>query len=178
MFQRTISYKNLDGEPVEATYWFNIDASEIALLKQTHKQDIEAYFQRIINSKNNLEILKMFQELLQLGVFIRDGQRMDKSQDVKDEFMQTGAFNALFLELIQTKDQGAKFISDMFPQDLIREYEARQDETKYSDEQLLAMTNAEFNRIAGDKKNRSKRMTVIGMRRRELNKERNHGLTA
>lgn len=178
MFQREITYDNLDGESVKATYWFGLDASEIALLKMTHKRDIGEYFNRIIRSEDNLEIMTMFQELLKLGVGRREGQRFDKSKDVKDEFVQTGAMNALFFELIQTKDQGASFINDMFPKKLIEQYEAEQAKT-YTDDELLAMTNAEFNRVAGDKKSRNKHMTVIAMRRKEINKEKHqNGLTS
>lgn len=171
MFQREIQYENLDGEPVSATYWFGLDASEIALLKVTHKQDIGEYFNRIIRSEDNLEIMAMFQELLKLGVGRREGQRFDKSKEIKDEFIQTGAFNALFFELLQTKDQGASFVNDMFPKKLIEQYEAEQAKT-YTDEELLAMTNAEFRRVAGDKRSMSKHMLGLAMKRKELNKAR------
>lgn len=177
MFERVISYTNLDDEPVEATFWFGLDTAEIALLKETHKRDIGEYFNRIIRSEDNLEIMTMFQELLRLGVGRREGQRFDKSEDVKNDFIQTGAFSALFWELMQTPDQGATFVNNMFPKKLIEQYEAEQART-YTDDELLDMTNAEFVRVAGHKKNRDKRMTVIAMRRKELNKAKHNQKTA
>ncbi len=177
MFERAITYKSKfpPHEEVTDTYWFDLEAREIAQLKATHQQDIGQYFRRIVNADNMEDLIKFYLELLSLGVAIRVGNRLDKSQSVRDEFIGTGAYNALFLELIQLPDMGASFVNEMFPQDLIEAYEAQQAEN-YSDPELIAMSNAEFNRIAGDKRNRDKRMTVIGLKRKELNREKNNKL--
>lgn len=170
MFEHSITYKNkFDGSEITDKYWFGIDESEIATLKATHQEDIGAYFRRIINANNSEDLVKFYRELLTLGVGIRVGNRMDKSPEVQRDFIQTGAYNALFLELIQRPDQGASFINDMFPRELIEAYDRQQAET-YTDEQLLKMSNEEFNRIAGPKKSRSKHMTMLAMKRREFNR--------
>lgn len=177
MFPHVISYKDLDEQPVEAEFWFSLNESEIAELKVTHQQDIGAYFQRIINADNTEQLIQFYRELLVLAVGRRQGQRMIKDNDVKSEFVDTGAYNALFVDLIQRKDHGAGFINDMFPKDLIEAYDAKKAEEQYTDEQLMAMTNAEFKRVAGDKRNMSKHMTVIAMKRKELNRQKHLKLT-
>lgn len=173
-----ITYKNLDGEEVTTEFWFSLSESEIAEMKATHQRDIGQYFQRIINANNNQDLIKFYRELLVLAVGIRKGQRMDKSQDVKDEFVQTGAYNALFLKLIQMPDMGASFVNKMFPEDLIKAYEEQQAED-YTDEYLLSISNSHFRRIAGHPKQMDKRMLTINQRRKEMNRERNkNGLTS
>jgi hypothetical protein len=173
MFDKQITYKNkFDGTEITDTYWFNVEASEIAEMKAAHQDDIGAYFRRIQNANNSEELIRFYRDMICLGVGIRVGNRHDKSEQVKKDFVETGAYNALFMELIQSPDQGVGFINDMFPQDLIEQYDRQQTET-YTDQQLLDMSNAEFNRAAGDKRNRDKRMTIIAMKRKELNREKN-----
>lgn len=175
MFSEVITYKDIDGNEAQEEYWFSLDESEIAQLKVTHKRDIGQYFRRIINADSTEQLILFYRELLELGVCMRVGNRLDKSQDVRDMFVGTGAYNALFLKLIQSPDQGASWINKMFPQELIEKYAEEQAEN-YSDEQYLAMTNAEFARVAGPKGNRSKRMTILGIKRKELNREKNNKL--
>lgn len=173
MFEKQITYKNkFDGSEITDTYWFDVEASEIATMKAAHQQDIGAYFRRIVNADNTEQLVQFYREMLLLGVGVRVGNRLDKSEQVQKDFIETGAYNALFLELIQRPDHGASFINDMFPQDLIEAYEAKQAES-YSDQQLIDMEPQEFNRVAGPKKSRDKRMTIIAMKRRELNREKN-----
>jgi hypothetical protein len=175
MFSEVITYKDIDGNEAQEEYWFSLDESEIAQLKVTHKRDIGQYFRRIINADSTEQLILFYRELLELGVCMRVGQRLDKSQEVRDMFVGTGAYNALFLKLIQSPDQGASWINKMFPQELIEKYADAKAEN-YSDDELIAMTNMEFNRVAGPKKSRDKRMTIIALKRRELNREKNESL--
>lgn len=178
MFEKQITYKNRfnPNEEITDTYWFGVDASEIATLKAAHQRDIGEYFRRIQNANSTEELVKFYRELILLGVGIRVGNRMDKSPEVQRDFVQTGAYDVLFMELIQSPDQGVGFINNMYPQDLIEQYDAKT-EADYDDAQLLAMTNAEFDAIAGPKKNRSKRMIMLAMKRKENNKAKHLRLT-
>jgi hypothetical protein len=176
VIEKQITYKNRfnPNEEITDTYWFNLDPSEIATLKAAHKQDIAAYFRRIYNADTTEELVKFYRELIELGVGLRVGNRLDKSPEVRRDFVETGAYDALFMELIMSPDQGVGWINQMFPQDLIERYDTPKTADDYSDDELMGMTNAEFDRVAGPKKNRSKRMVMIAMRRKEMNKERHH----
>jgi hypothetical protein len=176
MFPRLITYKNpFTGKEAEREYWFGISGSEVAELKLVHKKDITEYFDRIIETEDNRELIVLYRELLQLGVGVRNGHLFDKSPEVQNEFVQSGAYDSLFLELIQSKDQGAGFINDMFPKDLIDKYNAEkaQRESKtYTDDELLSMSNKQFKAVAGDWKNMDKHMHGIAMRRKEMSRNR------
>lgn len=178
MIEKQITYKNRfdPSEEITETYWFDVSPSEIASLKVTHKQDIPAYFRRIQNAGSTEELVKFYRELIELGVGLRVGNRLDKSPEVRRDFVETGAYDALFMELIMSPDQGVGWINQMFPQDLIEQYAEKKGDD-YSDDELMSMTNAEFDRVAGPKKNRSKRMVMIAMKRKELNRERHLKLT-
>jgi hypothetical protein len=178
MFEKQITYKNrFDAkEEITDTYWFNIDASEVATLKAAHQRDIGEYFRRIQNADSTEELVKFYRELIELGVGRRVGNRLDKSPEVRRDFVETGAYDALFMELIMSPDQGVGFINRMFPQDLIQQYDVKNADD-YSDQDLLTMDEGEFNRIAGPKKNRSRRMVQIAMKRRENNRQKHLKLT-
>lgn len=182
-----ISYKDRDNNPQVVTYDFNLDASEIAELRIAHKSDLPEYLDRMIKSENGDEVVIGFRSILSKAVGRREGMRLVKSQDIIDEFMQTGQYNAMFLELIGRPDSGAGFITSIMPQDLLDKHAAPE---SYSDEQLLAMSRSEFERVAGrDERQMDQRMLGIAWRRKEIaaqngenrskkNKKRNHPLPA
>jgi hypothetical protein len=165
LINHTISYKDLDGNPAVVTYQFNLNASEIAELKIAHNDDLPAYLDKMIKSQNGQEVIIGFRSILTKAVGIREGDQLVKSQEIEDRFVQTGAYDAMFLELIGSKDSGAGFINSIMPQEIIDKHAQ---ETHHSDEELLTMSNREFAEIAGtDPKAMSKHLLPIYHERKE-----------
>jgi len=168
MLPKTIRYKNpFTGEEVEKEYFFALSRAEIAKMKLAHRGDIEQYFKEIVERKDGAELIEVYEGLLLKAVGIREGDRLVKSQDIVDEFTQTGAYEELFMELIQSDDAGLGFFVKVFPEGLMEEVQAKEAEKQYTDEDLLNMSDDDFMAVAGSNPMKwSKHHTALAMQRK------------
>lgn len=169
MLPKVITYKNqFTGEEVSKEYHFALSRAEIAKMQLAHRGDIVEYFNEIVAKKDGAELIEVYEGLLLKSVGIREGDRLVKSQDIIDEFTQTGAYEELFMELIQSEDAGLGFFMKVFPEGLMEEAQAAENAKKsFTDEELLAMSDDEFMAVAGPNPMKwSKHHTALAMQRK------------
>jgi hypothetical protein len=179
MFPRTITWKDpFTQKEVSREFWFGITPAEIAEMKLAHRKDLSEYLDAIIEAQDNRELILLYKALIEEGVGVREEARFLKARDYPDvhkDFFATGAYNQLFVDLLQSGDQGVKFLTDMFPMEFIHEWEAKHQKS-YTDAELLELPEPEFREIAGDWKDMDPHMHGIAMRRQELRRnEPSHG---
>lgn len=168
MIAKTIRYEDYDGNPAEATYWFNLDGSEMVELDFTHHDDPGAYLKSVAQDKNYTELIRIWKGLLFKAVGVREGRRLVKTQEILDEFVQTGAYNALFMEVIQNEHAGFDFFKQLLASDLQKRVTEDDQKKDYTDEELLDMSDEEFAKAAGsaNPKNWDTRFLQLGMSRK------------
>ncbi len=76
--------------------------------------------QSIIETNNHKELIKKFKEivLLAYGQKSEDGKRFIKSDQLREEFSQTAAYSALFIELATNDNAAADFLKGALPKDM------------------------------------------------------------
>lgn len=169
MKQKVIRYKNqFTGEEVEKEYFFSLSRSEIAKMKLAHRGDIAEYFAEIVERKDGAELIEVYEGLLLKAVAVRDGDNLLKTPELIQDFTGSGAYDELFMELIQSDDAGLSFFTEVFPAGLLDEAQAKQEAAKsFSDEDLLAMSDDEFMAVAGSNPMKwSKHHTALAMQRK------------
>lgn len=168
--KRTISFEDIDGNPVEAEYYFQLaktDVVEMDLIHD-HQDDMEDYLHTVTTNRDTRELLKIYKEILFRSVARRVGNGLDKSDAVMLEFVQTGAYDALFSELLEEEDGGAAFFMSIMPED-VQEKAAEQAAKTYTTDDLLKMTDEEFTRVAGKKdEDMSRDHLLVAMKRRTM----------
>ncbi len=139
MPEKTIHYTDLDGKPAEATYYFALNTADLAEMKLSHKGDITEHFARIIEENDGAKLVAWYKDLLFKSIGRREGMRLVKNQDIVDEFVQTGAYEALFMNLLASEDAGNEFFISILPPALVEEAK-KQDEAPvvkfYTDEEF------------------------------------------
>ena len=120
MLKRDITYENYNGETVTETFYFNLTKTEIVELEVGYSGGLEAFIQKIIDTKDNAGLVREFKKivLLAYGVKSEDGKRFIKSDELREEFSQTAAYDALFMDLATNDDAAANFIKGIVPKDL------------------------------------------------------------
>lgn len=120
MLKKTIKYKNFDDEPVEDTFYFHLSEAEIVELETSHKGGLAASLQKIIDSEDLNGILQEFKNLIMLSYGKRsvDGKRFIKNAEILAEFKETGAYSALFMELVTNTDSSIEFVNGIIPANL------------------------------------------------------------
>lgn len=123
MLKREITYEDFDGKTTTETFYFNLTKTEIVGLEVGHEGGLEAAVRRIVQTNDNKSLLREFQNIILAAYGIRseDGKRFIKSDELRLEFEQTAAFDALFMELMTDEGKAAVFIRGVLPADLASE---------------------------------------------------------
>ena len=120
MLKKTITFKDLDGNPITEDFYFQVNKAEIAELELSQTGGLSEYLKQIVEAEDGAKIMKMFKDIIMLAVGRRsdDGRRFIKNDDIRDDFMQTDAFSELFMELCTDATKGAEFVKGVMPSDL------------------------------------------------------------
>lgn len=120
MLKKTITYTDYDGVERTEDFYFNLSKSEIILLETTTPGGYTAMLQRVIDSKDNTELMKIFTELIKksYGIKSEDGKRFVKSEDISNDFANSAAFDQMFVEFFTTDNAAADFVNGIIPKDV------------------------------------------------------------
>jgi hypothetical protein len=196
MLKRTMTYKDLDGNEVTDDFYFALSVREIAKMEIANEGagGYGEMLKAMVKSGNGELIMETFEKFIRdaYGKRHEDGKRFVKSPDISDEFMQTGAFDQLFLELVLNPKSAEEFILAIMPADMQeqaakiraaaeaqgisvddvdegeRVYNPDADWTDYDGDELLAMPAEHFDRLF--KKvgtNKPKGLLTIAARRKD-----------
>lgn len=120
MLKKTITYTNYNDEQVTEDFYFNLSKSEVAELEMSRKGGLTEHLQSIIKNEDPKEIISTFREIIRKSVGRRspDGRKFEKSPEILSDFMDTGAYDEIFMELVTNGEAGAAFISGVIPKGL------------------------------------------------------------
>lgn len=132
MLKKTITYTDFDGNERTEDFYFNLSKSELILLETTTPGGYVTMLQRIIDSKDNIELMNIFTDLIKksYGVKSDDGKHFVKNEKYLDEFLSSAAFDQMFTEFFTTEDAAAEFAKGIIPKQLVREVEANAPQLK------------------------------------------------
>ena len=120
MLKRSVNYTNFDGEAKNKTFYFNLTKTELLELDGSAEGGLAASLQRIVDSQEGASLIAEFKKIILLAYGERsdDGDRFVKSDDIREAFSQTAAFDALFMELAQDDKKASDFILGLMPAEL------------------------------------------------------------
>jgi hypothetical protein len=121
MLKKTITYNDLDGNPVTEDFYFNLSKAEMAEMELRHEGGFSGYLQRIIDTQNGNEIISTFKNIITsaYGRRSEDNRRFIKSPEITDAFLQTEAYSELFMELVTNGEAAAEFVQAIMPSDMV-----------------------------------------------------------
>ena len=117
MFKKQITYTDYNDVERTETFYFNLSKAEIVELETSTPGGYSGYIERLIESRNPNELIKLFKDLIRLsyGVKSDDGRKFIKNPEVLEDFMQTEAYTALFMELVSNTDSAIAFANGILP---------------------------------------------------------------
>lgn len=121
MLKRPIKYTNFNDEEVTGVFYFNLSKSELIELEMSYSgAGLQATMQRIIDTRDSEELIKEFQKIILMayGVKSDDGESFQKSDEIREKFKQTAAYQALFMELATDENAASTFIIGIMPKDM------------------------------------------------------------
>lgn len=124
MYKWHCDYPDFDGNLRSEDFYFNLTKAEvIEWLTTNGDYTLDKVLLRLGQERNAKEIMSLFKDLIyrSYGVKSLDGRRFVKSEEVKQDFMETEAFSILFTELVTDATKAANFINQIIPADLSEE---------------------------------------------------------
>lgn len=185
MLKKTIKYEDFNGETREEDFYFNISKAEIVEMQLSSKEGFDETLKRIIASNDGKQIIQHFKDivLMAYGKRTDDGRSFVKTDAIREEFAGTNAYSELFFELATDAEQASAFIRGVVPADMAGSItdvelpsgdekvptplEDGKDWTEYSQDELLGMTEPDFQRLVAKVKGPKPQMLMtIGMMRK------------
>ena len=120
MLKRTIAYKDYNGVERKEDFYFNLTEEEIITSEVITPGGLRNYLQQIIDAKDGGAIMTYMRKFIEMsyGIKSADGRRFEKSPEISKAFMETQAFNKLFMELVASEnaaEKAADFVNAIMP---------------------------------------------------------------
>lgn len=121
MIKKVIKFTDYDDNECEETHYFNLSKPELLRLEASYAGGISKHLSRLSVDADGAEIMRVFEDIIGRSY----GERVDgsaskffKSPDKTKEFLESLAYDALFMELISSPAAAADFVNRLIPADL------------------------------------------------------------
>lgn len=120
MFKKTAVYKDLNGVEKSKDCYFHFFESEIFEMEMSEKGGFAETIHAIIAAEDTPTLTKILKDfvLSAYGVKSPDGDQFIKSKEISTAFSQTGAFSAIYMELVSDDEKAAEFINALIPEEM------------------------------------------------------------
>lgn len=118
MFVIPVTYKDYNGVERTEKYYFNLNEAELTEMEMTAAGGFQDRMQRIIDAKDSADIFAEFKKLVLLayGKKSDDGKRFMKSDEIKQEFIESPAYSMIIMELGRNADKALEFVNGILPE--------------------------------------------------------------
>lgn len=113
MLKKTIKFKNFNGEEARMDAYFNLTRVELIRLEARYDGGLEKYISTFDPENKPKPVLEFFENFIMesYGRKSDDGLYFIKDPDEALLFMQSAAYDALFMDLISDTDKATDFIN-------------------------------------------------------------------
>lgn len=120
MLKKKIRYEDLDGNPIEETFYFHMSPIDIAEFEGEYGGDLADQMRRIAGTSDTKQVMPMFRDMVgrTVGRKSDDNKRFIKTPEIRDEFMQSDAYSALLIEFLKDPQSALEFMIGILPASL------------------------------------------------------------
>lgn len=118
MLRKTITYKDYNGKECKEDFYFNLNKAEVTEMELSKQGGLSTYLRAIVDANDQPTMVQTFKEIIlkSYGEKSEDGKRFKKSEEISTAFMQTEAYNELFMELLTNADAAIAFMNGITPE--------------------------------------------------------------
>lgn len=122
MYTITKTYTDWNGMERTETFRFNFTKAELMEMQYEQEGGMREYLQKIIDSKNQKEIMRLFKELVlnAYGEKSADGKYFLKNDEIRANFAASPVYSEIFMELSTDADAAGAFVNGVMPADIDR----------------------------------------------------------
>jgi hypothetical protein len=120
MFKRDITYEDFNDVTRTETLYFNLSGPEIIELEADYEGGFMESIQKVIKANDNKTLIAEFKKIILMayGIKSEDGLHFEKSDEIRNKFTQTAAYNALYMELVTDANAASAFVIGVIPKEV------------------------------------------------------------
>ena len=118
MLRKPIKYEDWDGEEQEEVHYFNLSKPELLKMQVDIEGGFGKFLTRISETRDEKQLVNQFERIIMMSYGVREGKRFMKNDELRKEFMETRAYEALHEELTTDADKAAEFIKGILPKEV------------------------------------------------------------
>lgn len=123
MIKWTIKYTDFDDVERTEEHWFSLTQSELMEMNFSQAGGLDKALNGIVAAQDGKKIMELFKEIIlkSYGEKSPDGKRFIKTSDghrLAEDFEQSAAYDALFMELATDEKKATEFITGIIPRSL------------------------------------------------------------
>lgn len=120
MYKKTITYTDYNDMDRTEDFYFNLSEVELTDMQLSVEGGLSAMIDKLVESKDMAALINILKDIIikSYGVKSEDGRRFIKKPEYVEEFMQTPAYGALYMELATDETAAAEFINKIIPSKL------------------------------------------------------------
>jgi hypothetical protein len=118
MIIRTITYTNFDDEEVTKSYAFHLSKTDLVELEVSEQEGFKEMIENIVKTNDRKALVEQFKRIVLMAYGVREGDRFIKNDQLREEFSQTPAYEALFMELATQEGKAVEFLTGCLPKDM------------------------------------------------------------
>lgn len=117
MLKKTITYEDWDGNERTEDFYFNMTKAEIMELELSTEGGLKNRLEKISQKKDVPAIMKFVKDFIMMSYCEKsdDGRRLIKRKELSEAFIETPAYDNLFMELISDDEKASAFINCVLP---------------------------------------------------------------
>lgn len=129
MLKKSITFETFNGETVTEDHYFHLSKADLVELEVSHKGGLSGWIDRIVSTQDGKALIDEFKKLIlwSYGKKSDDGSRFVKTQELREEFQSSPAYEELFMELVTNADAAAEFVNGIVPKGLGKDVEKMKD---------------------------------------------------
>lgn len=121
MIKKTVTYDNLfePGKVTKDLYFHFYEEELIQWMLAEGIEDLPQSMKAVVEAEDWPKMMQLFRDIIKRGYGERHGDEFVKSAEITESFINSAAYNALFMSLMSDEKAAAEFFNGMFPPDLM-----------------------------------------------------------
>lgn len=120
MYKTTVTYTDFEGLNRTEDLYFNLTTTELVKMENSESGGLEKRIKNMMQRQDTPQIMKTMEDVIRMsyGVKSPDGRKFIKNDEVYEDFLQSGAYDAFYMSVITDADKGSEFINGIIPADI------------------------------------------------------------
>lgn len=120
MIKKDVTYTNFNGQITTEPFYFHMSQAELLRLEVGTKGGLQKALETMVAAEDGAAIMDFMETFIKqaVGKKSEDGSRFNKSDEIREDFVSSPAYDTLFMELVTNPDKAAEFLNGIVPAEM------------------------------------------------------------